>query len=81
MPTETAAITDRVAEAFVACTLPKAEWTHEAHLRERIRRCNLATGGGRRGRGAYTVLADSLAGTLVDLPSGGRIRVIPARRQ
>lgn len=33
MPTDTAAITDRVAEAFVACTLPKAEWTHEAHLR------------------------------------------------
>ena len=27
------AFTDRLAEAFVACTLPKAEWTHEAHLR------------------------------------------------
>ena len=25
--------TDRLAAAFVACTLPKADWTHEAHLR------------------------------------------------
>ena len=25
--------TDRLAAAFVACTLPAAEWTHEAHLR------------------------------------------------
>lgn len=24
---------DRLAAAFIACTLPKAEWTHEAHLR------------------------------------------------
>lgn len=26
-------VTDRLAAAFVACTLPEAEWTHEAHLR------------------------------------------------
>jgi hypothetical protein len=25
--------TDRLAAAFIACTLPAAEWTHEAHLR------------------------------------------------
>jgi hypothetical protein len=25
--------TDRIAEAFLACTLPKLEWTHRAHLR------------------------------------------------
>ena len=25
--------TSRLAAAFVACTLPKAEWTHQAHLR------------------------------------------------
>ncbi len=25
--------TDHLALAFVACTLPKAEWTHQAHLR------------------------------------------------
>jgi hypothetical protein len=25
--------TDRIAEAFCDCTLPKPEWTHEAHLR------------------------------------------------
>jgi len=25
--------TDRLTAAFVACTLPAAEWTHEAHLR------------------------------------------------
>jgi hypothetical protein len=25
--------TDRLAAAFVACTLPESEWTHEAHLR------------------------------------------------
>jgi hypothetical protein len=25
--------TDRLTEAFIACTLPKAEWTHHAHLR------------------------------------------------
>lgn len=25
--------TDRLAAAFVACTLPASEWTHEAHLR------------------------------------------------
>ncbi len=25
--------TDELAEAFLACTLPKKEWTHEAHLR------------------------------------------------
>lgn len=25
--------TDRLVAAFVACTLPAAEWTHEAHLR------------------------------------------------
>jgi hypothetical protein len=25
--------TDRLARAFRDCTLPKAEWTHEAHLR------------------------------------------------
>jgi hypothetical protein len=25
--------TDRLAEAFLACTLPASEWTHEAHLR------------------------------------------------
>lgn len=24
---------ERLAAAFIACTLPKAEWTHEAHLR------------------------------------------------
>jgi hypothetical protein len=30
--TRTSAI-DRLAAAFIACTLPKAEWTHEAHLR------------------------------------------------
>jgi len=24
---------NRIAEAFIACTLPKAEWTHEAHLK------------------------------------------------
>jgi hypothetical protein len=26
-------ITDRVAATFCGCTLLKAEWTHEAHLR------------------------------------------------
>src|SRR5262249_45835578 len=26
-------VTDRVAAAFCGCTLPKAEWTHGAHLR------------------------------------------------
>jgi hypothetical protein len=25
--------TDRIARALIECTLPKAEWTHEAHLR------------------------------------------------
>jgi len=25
--------TDQLARAFLDCTLPKAEWTHEAHLR------------------------------------------------
>lgn len=25
--------TDRIAREFIACTLPKSEWTHEAHLR------------------------------------------------
>ena len=25
--------TDRIAQAFCNCTLPKEEWTHEAHLR------------------------------------------------
>jgi hypothetical protein len=25
--------TDELAEAFLACTLPKEEWTHHAHLR------------------------------------------------
>ena len=24
---------NRITEAFIACTLPKAEWTHEAHLK------------------------------------------------
>lgn len=24
---------NRIAEAFIACTLPKEEWTHEAHLK------------------------------------------------
>ena len=24
---------NQIAEAFLACTLPKAEWTHEAHLK------------------------------------------------
>lgn len=27
------ALTDRIAEAFNDCTLPEAEWSHEAHLR------------------------------------------------
>lgn len=25
--------TEELVEAFIACTLPKAEWTHQAHLR------------------------------------------------
>ena len=33
MASDAAAVTDRIADAFVACTLPKGEWTHEAHLR------------------------------------------------
>ena len=26
-------LTEQLAEAFIACTLPKAAWTHQAHLR------------------------------------------------
>jgi hypothetical protein len=26
-------LTDELVEAFLACTLPKPEWTHQAHLR------------------------------------------------
>ena len=32
MPIETSETT-RIAQAMVACTLPKSEWTHHAHLR------------------------------------------------
>ena len=30
---------NRIAEAFLACTLPKAEWTHEAHLKVGLWHC------------------------------------------
>jgi hypothetical protein len=30
---------NRIAEAFIACTLPKSEWTHEAHLKVGLWHC------------------------------------------
>ena len=36
---------------------------------------------GDRGRWVFTVLGDSLAGSLVDVATGGRIRAVSARRQ